>query len=708
MNESLSPSYGAATALNCAGCFESVVLDSVAVGTLYLRQHVIHPYNWNGKVQAVTIPRYTAVTVIDTLKPKAWDGTTGGILVLDAAGGSLTLNAPISADGAGFRGGRSFIAGSNGCNPVFPQIGLYYPSGNWRGAQKGEGVASFIAGKELGRGAQTNGGGGGNDHNSGGGGGGHFSGGGGGGRNDEPNPLGCDGDYPGLGGLGINSVPQRAFLGGGGGAGHTNNILNSNGGNGGGIVYLRAGFLFGSQQIITANGTSGRLAEGDGGGGGGAGGTLWISIPNPPVNIQLSAKGGDGSNTNASNANRCYGPGGGGAGGRIVTNLWSGLSPTTVAGGQAGKITNSSNACNGESKGAEPGNAGEVVGLVVLPPEKGRLYAPRFTTAPLPDTVCAEKSATFTANANPGNWAFQWQADNGSGFQNLNNGNGLSGTQTPTLQLDNIPATPNQLNLRCLVQKNSCPPIASEAAQLTVLPLPTADFTFVAQGGMVQFDALLGQAQGQEWDFGDGNTSQLPNPLHSYASNGDYIVTLRAWNACDTVTAQKTITALPFPPPTADFFVADTIKGCSKANVVFQNRSSADATTFEWQFPGGAPAGSNAKTPLVTYNAAGTYKAILIASNAAGADTVEHTFVVRLSPSPIADFSFSTVSGRTVQFNGTAQHATTYTWLFGDNSTPATTLTTSHTYGQSGKYVVSLTAANGCGAATLQKRVLVN
>lgn len=132
--------------------------------------------------------------------------------------------------------------------------------------------------------------------------------------------------------------------------------------------------------------------------------------------------------------------------------------------------------------------------------------------------------------------------------------------------------------------------MASEAALLTVLPNPTADFTFVKQLGVVQFEAQLGQTNGFQWDFGDGNTSQTANPLHTYSTNGSYTVTLCAWNTCDTVKTQKTVAVLTTPPPTAGFFVPDTIKGCSKATASFQNRSSANATAMEWQFPGGMPA----------------------------------------------------------------------------------------------------------------------
>lgn len=709
MDESLSVSYGAVKNLNCAGCFESVVVDSVADKTLFLRQYLIHPYDWNGKVQVVTIPRYTAVTVTDTLKPKPWDGTTGGILVLDAAGGTLTLNAPISADGAGFRGGTSYVAPANNCNALFPQIGLFYPEGSWRGGRKGEGVVNPVAGKELGRGAQTNGGGGGNDHNSGGGGGGHFVSGGGGGRNNEPNALGCDGDYPGLGGLGINAAPQRAFLGGGGGAGHSNNFLKSGGGAGGGIIYLRAGFLLGPQQIMTANGLPGSTSEGDGGGGGGAGGTLWISIPNPPVGIQLSARGGDGGNSNATNANRCYGPGGGGAGGRIVTNLWSGLSPTIVSGGKPGIILNSTNGCNGSSGGAETGNAGSIEGLAVLPPEKGRLYAPRITAHPQSDTVCDKGDVSFSVGVNPGPWTFQWEQDNGGGggFQNLTNGPGISGAQEAVLRLNPVNAFFGAPRYRCLVRKNNCPPVISTVATLKFNLLPTADFSYTKQNGTVRFTAQTSRANGLLWQFGDGATGQGDNPVHEYTENDAYTVVLKVWNDCDTVVVTKIIPVTAKPLPVANFAVADTTVACTMARIFFQNRSSANATAFQWEFPGGTPAASVAASPEIQYNAAGTYTARLIASNAGGADTIEHTFVVRFLPKPVADFT-TTTSGRTIQFTHAAQNAQTFTWLFGDGSAAANTPNAGHTYTQGGKYVVSLTAANGCGAAVRQKRVLVN
>jgi hypothetical protein len=44
------------------------------------------------------------------------------------------------------------------------------------------------------------------------------------------------------------------------------------------------------------------------------------------------------------------------------------------------------------------------------------------------------------------------------------------------------------------------------------------------------------------WDFGDGNTSTISSPIHTYLSSGTYNITLNLIGNCSTITLQKTIT----------------------------------------------------------------------------------------------------------------------------------------------------------------------
>ncbi len=62
--------------------------------------------------------------------------------------------------------------------------------------------------------------------------------------------------------------------------------------------------------------------------------------------------------------------------------------------------------------------------------------------------------------------------------------------------------------------------------------LPTADFTFSVSGDTAYFTNASLNFNNLFWDFGDGNTSMMPNPVHVYNSMGNYLVELTAENQC--------------------------------------------------------------------------------------------------------------------------------------------------------------------------------
>lgn len=71
-------------------------------------------------------------------------------------------------------------------------------------------------------------------------------------------------------------------------------------------------------------------------------------------------------------------------------------------------------------------------------------------------------------------------------------------------------------------------------------PKPVADFSYVSNILTVHFINDSYNATQYLWDFGDGNSDTLENPVHTYAAAGTYSVTLVVSNACnsDTVTKQ--------------------------------------------------------------------------------------------------------------------------------------------------------------------------
>jgi Zn-dependent metalloprotease len=72
------------------------------------------------------------------------------------------------------------------------------------------------------------------------------------------------------------------------------------------------------------------------------------------------------------------------------------------------------------------------------------------------------------------------------------------------------------------------PPCTSARTPVTVTvnATATASFTFAPVANTVTFTDNSVGATSWLWDFGDGNTSTLQNPVHTYAANGTYIVTL--------------------------------------------------------------------------------------------------------------------------------------------------------------------------------------
>ncbi len=100
-----------------------------------------------------------------------------------------------------------------------------------------------------------------------------------------------------------------------------------------------------------------------------------------------------------------------------------------------------------------------------------------------------------------------------------------------------VETVPNTINGGC--------PSPEQVVDVTIFPLPTADFTItpdptLAQnGGGIFINDIIEMADTSlltttwEWDFGDGNTSSQSNPFHTYSAIGDYDVTLIVTSGLD-------------------------------------------------------------------------------------------------------------------------------------------------------------------------------
>lgn len=75
-------------------------------------------------------------------------------------------------------------------------------------------------------------------------------------------------------------------------------------------------------------------------------------------------------------------------------------------------------------------------------------------------------------------------------------------------------------------------------------PLPEAAYSYSLQDDTVAFTNQSTNADSWLWDFGDGQTDTISNPIHVFAP-GTYVVCLTARHSCDTTQFCDTLTVMP-------------------------------------------------------------------------------------------------------------------------------------------------------------------
>ncbi|MGB3948717.1 MAG: PKD domain-containing protein [Bacteroidia bacterium] len=203
------------------------------------------------------------------------------------------------------------------------------------------------------------------------------------------------------------------------------------------------------------------------------------------------------------------------------------------------------------------------------------------------------------------------------------------------------------------------------------------------------------------WKFGDGDTSNIQNPSHMYATAGTYNVTLvltSTYGFKDSVIKVVTV----YPKPEADY---THVNKCNGTGVPFTDISTIAApeviNSWQWNFGDNSTGSGNTTTHL--YATPGFYNTTLIVGTSNGClDTV--TYQVKVFNNPVASFTSANVckGADSVNFTNTSIVASpdsisTYLWNFGDGSN-VSTADAVHKYSTHGAYNVILitTTSNNC------------
>lgn len=247
-----------------------------------------------------------------------------------------------------------------------------------------------------------------------------------------------------------------------------------------------------------------------------------------------------------------------------------------------------------------------------------------------------------------------------------------------------------------------CADTITQTITLNAPPSPTFTTGTACPGTAISFtNTTAGTTTQWQWSFGDGGTSSLQNPSHSYALAGTYNVTL-ATTAANNCTNSITVPLTVNPAPVAAFTAAPV---CQGLNSVFNNTSSVAGGTissWNWDFTSDGTVDNTNQSPTFTYAAAGSYAVTLSVGSNQNCYS-SYTAQVVVYANPLAAFNVqNTCPNVACAFNNTSgiqspNTISSYLWNFGNGST-SSSQSPAYAYPASGTYNVSLTAtsAQGC------------
>ncbi len=199
------------------------------------------------------------------------------------------------------------------------------------------------------------------------------------------------------------------------------------------------------------------------------------------------------------------------------------------------------------------------------------------------------------------------------------------------------------------------------------------------------------------WNFGDGGTSDLKDPIHIFHQRDTFDVSLQLTNASGTC-AYVLDDAIAFTIPVPDF-LPNVPNACIGQIVSFSN-NSANASSYHWEVGNGA---WDQHSPLVTYQQSGDYDITLTARDLYGCEQSLTRLKAVHVWKPHADFEAFQTSGECPPLTSifhdlsTGASISSWSWNFG-NGTMSNLQNPANIYTRAGVYDVSLTVKDlyGC------------
>ena len=215
-----------------------------------------------------------------------------------------------------------------------------------------------------------------------------------------------------------------------------------------------------------------------------------------------------------------------------------------------------------------------------------------------------------------------------------------------------------------------------------------------------------------KWFFGDGDSSDLASPSHTYLTGGTFIAKLIAYNANTCIPTDTAFTTIKVIDSVNASFLTNIVLDCIDDTVHLEVTDTTQNAFFNWSFGNGG--NSNGKSVTTYYINQGVYTITCFGSNGFCFDTTQQ--VVNLLHPLLADFggvldticldgTFINPISTSVPLNNVI-----HTWDFGDGTIVSPGLVSqTHVYTSSGNFIIKLLITDTLGCQdSISKNIFVD
>lgn len=314
-------------------------------------------------------------------------------------------------------------------------------------------------------------------------------------------------------------------------------------------------------------------------------------------------------------------------------------------------------------------------------------------------TGCAPLVVQFTSNSTGSPTSYQWNLGNGTTVASGNSAPSTTylnpGVYTVSLTISNGSGTHNETKTGYIVVRDN-PIVGFTGSPLAGCPGTTVNFSNSTNPN--------GTSATYTWYFGDGGTSNSPNPSYTYNNSGKYKVQLYATNnyGCKKLFERVQYVEI-YDRPSINFTVNPADICVAGTSVSFSGTANGKSPlTYSWQFGDGGTGGGQNTSHVYNGPAPKTYNVELQVTDGNGCtNKITKQDAVRLHHNK-ASFTapIEVCPGTPVTFTNTSTTLpASCTWTFGDGG-GSNAISPTHIYSTPGTYTVKLeTNVSGCNDA---------